>query len=143
MAIKVVEPNYYMLLGISRQATLLEIKKAYRGMASKYHPDHNIGNEDWANNNIKRINEAYEVLSNPEKKAIYDNKQDFENQNAIHINPHPPVHYNSSKTKTSNSDEYIRIFIAKDTPPLVRLFAGFCLVADTYMKAKFQSYNKS
>ena len=63
--------DYYELLGISKDASAAEIKKAYRKMAVKYHPDKNPDNKE-AEEKFKAAAEAYEVLSNPEKKAKYD-----------------------------------------------------------------------
>lgn len=63
--------DYYEILQIDKSATASEIKKAYRKMAIKYHPDKNPGNAD-AELKFKEAAEAYEVLSNPDKKARYD-----------------------------------------------------------------------
>ena len=63
--------DYYNLLGVSRSATPEEIKKAYRGLAMKYHPDKNQGNKI-AEEKFKQITEAYEVLSDEQKRAGYD-----------------------------------------------------------------------
>jgi len=63
--------DYYSVLGVSRSATDQEIKKAYRKMALKYHPDKNKGNKE-SEIKFKEINEAYEVLSDKQKRANYD-----------------------------------------------------------------------
>ena len=65
------EIDYYELLEISRNSDKSTIKKAYRQMAMKYHPDKNPGDNE-AEEKFKAINEAYQVLSDDEKKSIYD-----------------------------------------------------------------------
>ncbi len=63
--------DYYATLGISKGATEDEIKKAYRNLAFKYHPDRNSGDKS-AEEKFKKINEAYSVLSDSSKRAQYD-----------------------------------------------------------------------
>ena len=63
--------DYYAVLGVSPEATQDEIKRAYRKLALKYHPDRNPGNKE-AEEKFKEINEAYQVLGDPEKRAKYD-----------------------------------------------------------------------
>lgn len=63
--------NYYEMLGVDKNAPSAEIKRAYRTLAIKYHPDRNLGNKA-AEEKFKDINEAYEVLSDPSRRANYD-----------------------------------------------------------------------
>jgi molecular chaperone DnaJ len=62
--------DYYEVLGVERTCTDEELKRAFRKLAFKYHPDHNRG--DGAEEQFKEINEAYQVLCDPEKRAAYD-----------------------------------------------------------------------
>jgi DnaJ-class molecular chaperone len=71
-------PNYYEVLGISQDASDTEIKKAYRTLSLKYHPDRNSTEE--AKNKIQKINEAYETLSDTEAKNRYDMELRYGNQ---------------------------------------------------------------
>ena len=63
--------DYYEVLGVNRSAEQADLKKAYRRLAMKFHPDRNEGNAD-AEQKFKEIKEAYEVLSDPQKRATYD-----------------------------------------------------------------------
>jgi curved DNA-binding protein len=63
--------DYYQVLGVNKGASAEDIKKAYRKLAMKYHPDHTKGDKD-AEEKFKKISEAYAVLSDPEKRKQYD-----------------------------------------------------------------------
>lgn len=66
------QSNYYQLLGVDRNATQDEINKAFRKKAQQWHPDRHQNDREQASEMFKQINEAHDVLSNPEKKNIYD-----------------------------------------------------------------------
>jgi molecular chaperone DnaJ len=70
MGAKDVRRDYYEVLGVPRDASTEEIKRAFRRLAMKYHPDRNRSPD--AEARFKEINEAYAVLSDPEKRAQYD-----------------------------------------------------------------------
>lgn len=77
--------DYYAVLGLSKDASAKDIKKAYRDLALKYHPDRvDPSEKDKAQKKFQEIGEAYEILSDPEKRKIYDeggmNGFDFDGQ---------------------------------------------------------------
>ena len=63
--------DYYDVLGVARDATPEAIKKAYRGLARKFHPDVNPGDKS-AETRFKEVQQAYDILSDQEKRALYD-----------------------------------------------------------------------
>ena len=64
--------DFYKLLGVDKNASEAEIKKSYRKMAMKYHPDRNKEKPEAAEKKFKQIKEAYEILSDPQKRSAYD-----------------------------------------------------------------------
>jgi len=69
---RITEEDYYKILNVPRTATETEINKAYKKLAVKYHPDKNPESKELAEENFKKVSEAYEVLSNQQKRATYD-----------------------------------------------------------------------
>ena len=63
--------DYYEVLGVTREVEIEEIKKSYRRLAVKFHPDKNPGDKS-AEEKFKELSEAYEALSDPQKRAAYD-----------------------------------------------------------------------
>ncbi len=116
--------DFYKLLEIERNATLEEIKSAYRRLAKQYHPDLNPGDKD-AESKFKYLANAYQVLSNPKQRAMYDlylaqeelydfnhpdpqaNYQDVYNNPRPNARPYePPLARNST-----NENKFIRILL--------------------------------
>lgn len=81
--------SYYDILEISKSANETEIKKSYKKLASKWHPDKNLNNIEESTEKFKKISEAYNVLIDPVKRQIYDNYgENFENHyNEEELNP--------------------------------------------------------
>ena len=97
--------NYYEILGVSRQATREEIKKAYRRLVRKYHPDLNPGDKAAAEK-IKKINRAYEILSDPERRNKYD--REIQEPEEVKAKPEQPLDaaglYKQGFKKTQRKD---------------------------------------
>ncbi len=93
--------DYYEVLGVSRDASKDDIKHAYRRLARKYHPD--VSKEDDAENQFKAVGEAYEVLSDPEKRAAYD-QLGADWQNGQSFEPPPGWSYNFGNSDSANGD---------------------------------------
>ncbi|HEY40562.1 MAG TPA: J domain-containing protein [Dehalococcoidia bacterium] len=109
MAIKFVDNrDYYQIFGVTRDASKEEIKKAYLNLAKQYHPDRNPGKEEWANSKLKRINAAYETLSNIKSRADYDAWLASMSQ--------PHVRQKPRKAPRSEAKELVNIIMQQDWP---------------------------
>ncbi|MGL5939217.1 MAG: DnaJ C-terminal domain-containing protein [Waterburya sp.] len=97
--------NYYEMLGVDKNAPSNEIKKAYRTLAIKYHPDRNLGNKA-AEEKFKDINEAYEVLSDQTRRVQYDQSISRNKSGAF---SNFGRNNNRSATKNANSDRRVRV----------------------------------
>ena len=83
--------SLYEVLGLSRDATADDIKKAYKKAALKYHPDKNTDDPQTAEEQFKKVTEAYTILSDPEKRTMYDqfgtvDDGGMPNMSAMHTN---------------------------------------------------------
>ena len=126
--------GYYQVLGVAKNATAEEIKRAFRKLAFKYHPDRN--HEPGAEENFKKINEAYQVLSDTEKRADYDKRQASLTQRAqATYKPYRPARPPAVDPK-KYPEELVRVIMQKGTPGWAKVLAGACLFFDIYLKTK-------
>lgn len=101
--------DYYYILGLQETANLVDIKKAYRKLSLKFHPDKNDGDK-FFEDRFKEINEAFEVLSDNNKRRTYDNqrKNGKTNNNSFN-NFSPVIEYFKSNKKVVDFDEVIEL----------------------------------
>jgi len=104
--------NYYQILGIPENASQQEIKQAFRKLAFQYHPDTNPGNEKWAEDKFKEINEAYGVLGDKSKKQQYDfaRKQPFAGAGIPGFGYSQQDIFQQAFSNRANTDEMRRMF---------------------------------
>jgi len=102
--------DYYKVLGVDKDADQDAIKKSYRKLAKKYHPDASPGNKP-AEEKFKEINEAYEVLGDPDKRKKYDNFGHSMNfQNGMDFDPSQFGHYEFRGSRNGFSDFFNMFF---------------------------------
>jgi len=98
--------DYYKTLGVSRDASEQEIKKAFRQLAKKYHPDANP-NDPSAEARFKEVNEAYETLGDPSKRTAYDQfGSDYAKYQAAGVNPDDFARYGGFTNTSGNGFEF-------------------------------------
>lgn len=100
--------DYYYFLGISQNASAEDIKKAYRKLSLKYHPDKNE-NDDYFSDRFKEVREAYETLTDPQRKRIYDQNLGSQQRNVKSILPPKIKNFSASKIR-AQKDEEITIY---------------------------------
>ncbi|MCD9854548.1 DnaJ domain-containing protein [Epilithonimonas sp. JDS] len=100
--------DYYYFLGIPQNASAEDIKKAYRKLSLKYHPDKNE-NDDYFSDRFKEVKEAYETLTDPQRKTIYDQNLGSQQRNVKSILPPKIKNFSASKIR-AQKDEEITIY---------------------------------
>lgn len=119
--------NYYEILKVSKNASQEQIKSSYKTLVKKYHPDLYVGDKSFAEKKIKEINEAYEILSNAEKKAEYD----------AYLKETSEVTHNYSATTSSTSVEK-NVQNTTSTENATWSFSGFILEKFNKLEKKRQ-----
>ncbi|KAJ3676360.1 hypothetical protein LUZ60_003772 [Juncus effusus] len=99
--------DYYKLLEVDRGASEEDLRRAYRRLAMKWHPDKNPSDESYAESAFKQISEAYDVLSDPQKRSIYDQ---YGEEGLKSSNQMPPPHHSSSTGFKFNPQSAVEIF---------------------------------
>jgi len=100
--------DYYYFLGIPQNASAEDIKKAYRKLSLKYHPDKN-DNDVYFSDRFKEVREAYETLTDPQRKKIYDQNLGSQQRNVKSILPPKIKNFSASKIR-AQKDEEITIY---------------------------------
>ncbi len=100
------EPTYYTLLGLHPSASAIEIRRAYRELSKRYHPDTTSLPNAIATTKFQQLNEAYATLSNPERRLSYDLKIGYSRFGVIQAPPdlHHPVSYSYDWSKSAYLD---------------------------------------
>ena len=128
-------PTHYEILGVSKNASEIDIKKSYRALSLKYHPDRN--SDPGAGEKIREINSAYDCLSDKEKRRAYDMEQQF-GGNGIHGTPfdgfagmHFPMNMSHHGGDPGDISDIFQMLFAgggpamgREMPPNIRIFHG-------------------
>ncbi|HEY9606731.1 MAG TPA: J domain-containing protein [Allocoleopsis sp.] len=98
--------SYYAILGLHPSASPIEIRRAYRELSKRYHPDTTDLPSEKATSKFQQLNEAYATLSSPERRVLYDQKIGYSRLNVIQV----PQHFNSpvnQRQRTYSSSAYL------------------------------------
>ncbi|WP_416378793.1 J domain-containing protein [Cyanobacterium sp. uoEpiScrs1] len=95
--------SYYAILGLYPSASAIEIRKAYRKLSKRYHPDTTDLSPEVATQQFQQLNEAYGTLSNPNKRLLYDIKIGYSHHNTIEIPKNPPQQKGSRTSQWTKS----------------------------------------
>ena len=124
--------NYYETLGVDKGASKSEIKKAYRSLSMKHHPDHNQNDKE-AEEKFKELNEAYSVLSNDEKRNKYDNPNPFDGMfNMGGFNPFGNMRQKPRKPDFNSPKDGSFLGIEVVIPLKLFIFGGSHIVTTEY-----------
>merc|ERR1711976_541732 len=107
--------DYYSILNLSRSVTDADIKKAYRKLSLKYHPEKNVGDQVAAEK-FKQVSEAYDVLSDPRKRATYDQFGEEGLKNGVPAGSGESGAWTGGYTFHGNADKVFRDFFGGDNP---------------------------
>ncbi len=147
--------NPYETLRINPKATQLEIKQAYRRLVKLVHPDKNLESSD--SEQMIRINAAYEILGDPQRRQSYDRRQDYErspsqSRDRHHRTAHAQNKYHQARQNTPDPDDHLEKWLKQVYQPINRMLYQIlyslngeidCLAADPFddeLMADFQAY---
>ena len=118
--------DYYKILAVPRGASAARIKEVFRQKAMRYHPDHNPGNEAWANKKLQEIIEAYDVLGVPSRRRLYDR--------SLAASSTVPAGTETRTHTQSDSQIMVDVMRARSMPVLARMVAFACVFIDNFAK---------
>lgn len=135
--------DYYQVLGVQREASADDIKKAYRKLALKWHPDKNPDNKTEAEKKFKELSEAYEVLSDANKRSLYDRygKEGLSGNRGRGDHFHNGDHFHEPFTFRNPEDVFREFFGGRD--PFADFFGPNLFVDDPFFGGGQSHHNRS